>query len=54
VSSDEREALRLQDIIDNIEIRTIFAGFKIAEVGLNYRLSGRMTPARELIVSGPR
>lgn len=40
-------------INDKPEIRAIFAGFKIEEVTLNYRLSGRVTPARELIISGP-
>lgn len=40
-------------INDTPEIRAIFAGFTIEEVGLNYRISGVATPARELIVSGP-
>lgn len=40
-------------INDTPEIRAIFAGFEIEEVTLNYRLSGGVTPARELIVSGP-
>jgi len=38
-------------INDRPEIRTIFAGFAIEEVGVNYRLSGGVTPARELIIS---
>lgn len=40
-------------INDTPEIREIFAGFEIEEVTLNYRLSGKVTPARELIISGP-
>lgn len=43
----------LLSINDRPEIRQIFAGFTIEEVGLNYRLSGKVTPARELIISGP-
>ena len=35
------------------EIRAIFAGFRIEEADVNYRLSGKVTPARELIISGP-
>ena len=38
-------------INDRPEIRAIFAGFAIEEVGVNYRLSGGVTPARELIIS---
>lgn len=40
-------------INDTGTIRDIFAGFDIEEVGLNYRLSGKVTPARELIISRP-
>lgn len=40
-------------INDTPEIREIFAGFSFEEVGLNYRLSGKVTAARELIISGP-
>lgn len=40
-------------INDTPEIRDIFGQFAIEEVALNYRLSGKVTPARELIVSGP-
>jgi len=40
-------------INDTPEIRSIFGGFEIEEVLLNYRVSGKVTPARELIVSGP-
>lgn len=42
----------LMSINDTPEIRGIFAGFTIEEVGVNYRLSGKVTPARELIISG--
>lgn len=37
-------------INDTVEIREIFAGFPMIEVGVNYRRSGGVTPARELIV----
>jgi DNA adenine methylase len=40
-------------INDTPEVRAIFAGFAIEEVRLNYRVSGQVTPARELIISGP-
>lgn len=40
-------------INDTPEIRDIFAGFVMEEVQLNYRLSGKVTPARELIITGP-
>lgn len=36
---------------DHPKVREIFAGFTIEEVTLNYRVSGRVTPARELIIS---
>ncbi len=39
-------------INDTPEVRQIFAGFEIEEVSLNYRASGKVTPARELIISG--
>lgn len=38
---------------DRPEIRAIFAGFAIEEVGVSYRISGAVTPARELIICGP-
>ena len=38
-------------INDRPEIRQIFGEFSIEPVELNYRLSGKVTPARELIVS---
>lgn len=38
-------------INDTPEIREIFKGLPFEEVGLNYRLSGKVTPARELIIS---
>jgi DNA adenine methylase len=50
------EALKgrfIMSINDTPEIRAIFGGFTIEEVELNYRLSGKVTPARELIISGP-
>jgi DNA adenine methylase len=37
---------------DTPEIRAIFAAFTIEEVTLNYRVSGKVTPAREVIISG--
>ncbi len=40
-------------INDTPEVRQIFAGFEIEEVVLNYRVSGKVTPAKELIISGP-
>jgi DNA adenine methylase len=43
----------IMSINDTPEIRAIFAGFAIEEVGVNYRLGGKVTPARELIISGP-
>jgi DNA adenine methylase len=39
-------------INDTPEIRTLFAGFTNEEVGVNYRLSGKVTAARKLIISG--
>jgi len=42
----------VMSINDTPEIRSIFAGFAIEEVELNYRLSGKVTPARELIITG--
>lgn len=38
-------------INDRPEIRDIFAGFDFEEVGLNYRISGKPTAAKELIIS---
>ncbi|MCB2085056.1 MAG: DNA adenine methylase [Sphingomonadaceae bacterium] len=35
------------------EMRRIFARFACEDVQLNYRISGKVTPVRELIVSGP-
>lgn len=43
----------IMSINDTPEIRSIFSRFTIEEVGVNYRLSGKVTPARELIISGP-
>jgi DNA adenine methylase len=42
----------IMSINDTPEIRALFARFTIEEVGVNYRLSGKVTPARELIISG--
>lgn len=41
----------IMSINDTPEIRAIFAGFAVEEVELSYRLSGKVTPARELIIS---
>lgn len=38
-------------INDHPEVRKIFAGMAMEEVGLNYRVSGKVTPARELIIT---
>lgn len=43
----------VMSINDTPQIRRTFAGFSIEEVGVNYRVSGGVTPARELIISGP-
>jgi len=43
----------IMSINDTSEIRQLFARFTIEPVEVNYRLSGKVTPARELIVSGP-
>lgn len=40
-------------INDTPEIREIFTGFDMEAVGVNYRISGGVTAARELIISGP-
>lgn len=40
-------------INDTPEIRRIFAGLAIEEVGVTYRISGGVTAARELIITGP-
>lgn len=39
-------------INDTPEIRELFAGFAMDTAKLNYRVSGKVTPARELIISG--
>lgn len=36
------------------KIREVFAAFAIEEVDVNYRISGAVTPARELIITGQR
>jgi DNA adenine methylase len=38
---------------DKPEVRRIFAAFQFEEVAVNYRISGKVTPAREVIISGP-
>ena len=38
---------------DTPQVREIFGQFNLEEVQLNYRLSGKVTPAKELIISGP-
>lgn len=43
----------IMSINDHPRIREIFAGFALEPVGLNYRISGKVTPARELIITGP-
>lgn len=42
----------IMSINDTPFIRETFAGFTIEEVSLNYRVSGKVTPARELFISG--
>lgn len=42
----------IMSINDTTETRAIFSRFAREEVGLNYRISGGVTPARELIISG--
>jgi DNA adenine methylase len=37
---------------DRPEVRDLFGEFELEEVGLSYRISGRPTQARELIISG--
>jgi len=44
----------VMSINDVPAMRRIFSGFDIEPVGLNYRVSGRATPAGELIVTGGR
>lgn len=43
---------RFAAINDRPEIRALFAGAQIDEVAVNYRISGGVTPARELIITG--
>lgn len=61
-SSDDFSVLRgildrvqgrfILSINDHSAIREIFAGMTMEEVSLNYQLSGKATPARELIITG--
>jgi len=41
-------------INDTPKIRELFGRFTLEPVEIKYRLSGKVTPARELIISGPR
>lgn len=43
----------IMSINDRPEIRQLFNGCAIEEVGLNYRISGKVTKARELIITSP-
>ncbi|RIA44036.1 site-specific DNA-adenine methylase [Hephaestia caeni] len=50
------EAIRgrfILSINDTPDIRDLFAGFAIEAVELSYRVSGKVTAGRELIISGP-
>ncbi|MBN9504906.1 MAG: DNA adenine methylase [Altererythrobacter sp.] len=51
---DGIEGRFIMTINDTPAIRDLFAGFTIEPVELSYRLSGRVTPARELIISTAR
>lgn len=51
---DAAQGRFILSINDTPAIREIFAGFAMEEVGVNYRLSGGVTAARELIISGPK
>ncbi len=51
---EEIEGRFIMSINDTPMIRDTFAGFTIEPVELNYRISGGVTEARELIISGPR
>ncbi len=54
--ADQLRAIKgsfILSINDKPEIREIFAGMQLEEVGLNYRISGGVTPARELIITRP-
>lgn len=56
---------RLRDLLEGIqgrfilslndtpEVRELFGRFDLEEVSLNYRVGGKVSPARELIISGP-
>jgi DNA adenine methylase len=43
----------IMSLNDCPETRAIFAQFAIEEVAVNYRISGGVTPAKELIISTP-
>lgn len=42
----------IMSINDAPEVRSIFSGLAMEEATLNYRISGKATPARELIITG--
>jgi DNA adenine methylase len=44
----------IMSINDTPLVRELFGGFAVEEITLNYRISGAATPARELIIVGPR
>ena len=44
---------RTEVINDTPEVRALFGWARLEEVRLSYRLSGKATPARELIISSP-
>ncbi len=48
---EDIEGRFILSIYDTPEIRNLFARFTIEEVDVKYRLSGQVTPARELIIS---
>lgn len=43
----------IMSINDRPEVRRIFAGFALQPVDLNYRISGAVTAAKELVITGP-
>jgi DNA adenine methylase len=44
----------IMSINDTPTIHKLFASFDREQVAINYRLSGKVTPAAELIISGPK
>lgn len=49
---DGLEGRFIVSINDSREVRELFAGFEMEDVSLSYRVSGAVTPARELIIWG--